>query len=240
MKFFFGCLYLVCCSLCAQPFRIVSSEFVPHNGEHLPKQGYAIELVRQIFESEQQDVFFEFLPWPRALKQAKDGDAVAIVSLWYDTDRAAYLSYPTPLYQNVIKFYHHARLPIRFQQLSDLKQKKLRLGVVRGYSYHPSLNQIPFSRVEVNSDLESLKMLVLGRVDLVIMEQKVAEYLLATELASHHQQVSSTGPAFEEKPMYLAFSKAHPAAAALQQKFEQGMQKLKQQHRFNSALPKYR
>jgi len=223
----------------AEQLRIVSSEFVPHNGEHLPQQGYAIELVRRIFALEQQEVRFEFLPWPRALKQAKDGEAVAIVSLWYDKARAEYLHYPTPLYQNIVRFYHHTRQPIHFQQLSELNKTKLRLGIVRGYSYHPSLKSAPFTFFEVHSDLESLKMLALGRVDLVVMEQKVAEYLLATELASFQNQISSTGPIFEEKPMYLAFSKAHPAAAALQQKFEQGMQRLKQQQRFEPALPKY-
>lgn len=57
----------------ADSLRIVSSEFIPHNGEHLPNQGYAIQMLREIFASQQQEVHFEFLPWPRALLQAKEG-----------------------------------------------------------------------------------------------------------------------------------------------------------------------
>lgn len=239
MKTLLYSLLFFCSMLRAEPVRIVSSEFVPHNGEHLPQQGYAIELVRQIFASQQQQIQLEFLPWPRALKQVQQGQAAAIVTLWYDSDRARYLHYPTPLYTNYIRFYQHNAKPVTFKKLSDLSQQRLRLGMVRGYSYHPAVRALPFEFVAVNSDLESLKMLALGRVDLVIAEQMVAEYLLQHELQSYQQQISSTGPLLETKPMYLAFAKHHPAAAALQQKFEQGLQQLKTEQRWQSLLPQY-
>lgn len=232
-------LFLICAVLRAEPVLIVSSEFVPHNGEHLPQQGYAIELVRQIFASQQQQIQIEFLPWPRALKQVQQGQAAAIVTLWYDSDRARYLNYPSPLYSNAIRFYQRKDKPIQFQQLAELAKQQLRLGMVRGYSYHPAVRALPFEFVEVNSDLESLKMLALGRVDLVIAEQMVAEYLLQHELQSYQQQISSTGPLLETKPMYLAFAKHHPAAAALQLKFEQGLQQLKTERRLQSLIPRY-
>ena len=82
-------------------------------------------------------------------------------------------------------------------------------------------------------------MLALGRVDLVICEQMVAEYLLATELTEYRTQLSSTGPVVEARPMYLAFSRAHPDAVLMQQKFEQGLQQLKQQHRLELLQPDY-
>ncbi len=233
-----GFLFM-CLMLRAEPVRIVSSEFVPHNGEHLPQQGYAIELVRQIFASQQQQIQIEFLPWPRALKQVQQGQASAIMTLWYDSDRASYLHYPTPLYANYIRFYQRNDKPIQFQQLAELAKQQLRLGMVRGYSYHPSVRALPFEFVEVNSDLESLKMLALGRVDLVIAEQMVADYLLRHELHSYQQQISSTGPLLETKPMYLAFAKHHPAAAALQLKFELGLQQLKTEQRLQSLIPQY-
>lgn len=68
-------------SVQAEALRIVSSEFVPHNGENLPNQGHAVQLVREIFAAQQQDIQIDFLPWPRALLQAKQGEAAAIVSV---------------------------------------------------------------------------------------------------------------------------------------------------------------
>lgn len=220
----------------ADPLRIVSSEFVPHNGEHLPNQGYAIQMLREIFASQNQEVHFEFLPWPRALLQAKEGEAVAIVTIWYSVERAQYLNYPTPLYSNKVMLYHNKQRPVLFTQLEQLPATKLRLGMVRGYSYPQEIDNLPFDKVEVNTDLESLKMLALGRVDLVICEQKVAEYLLKTELASY-STIEPTGSPLEEKPMYIAFSKAHPQSAQLQQKYEQGLLHLKQQHRLEVLQP---
>lgn len=239
MNFLCRCLLFAIFSLNAETVHIVSSEFVPHNGENLPRQGYAIELVKQIFANEQCDIRIEFLPWPRALQQAKNGEAAAIVTLWYDTTRAEYLNYPTPLYNNVMRLYHHNNRPVSFENLTDLTGKRLILGLVRGYSYNPMIVSAPFELVEVFSDLESLKMLALGRVDLVIAEQMVAEYLLKTELSPYNTLISSVGPVLEEKPMYLAFSKAHPDAASLQQKFERGLFKLKQQQGFQALIPDY-
>lgn len=234
------CLLLCSFVLNAEPIRIVSSEFVPHNGAELPQQGYAIELVRQIFQSQQQQVAFEFLPWPRALKQASEGEAVAIVTIWYDQQRAIDLLYPTPLYTNYIRFYQRNSQPVVFNKLADLtRRQRLRLGVVRGYSYHPAIKALPVTFVELNSDLESLHMLALGRVDLVICEQMVAEHLLQHDLIRYGDQISSTGPVLEEKPMYLAFSRKHPASTALQLKFEQGFRQLKQQKKLATLLPTY-
>jgi len=240
MRLLCCCLLLCSLGLPAETLRIVSSEFVPHNGAALPNQGYAIELVRQIFHSQQQQVQFEFLPWPRALKQARQGDAVAIVTIWYDEERTVDLDYPSPLYLNYVRFFHRTANPVQFRQLSELsKKQRLRIGIVRGYSYHPSVHRLPVTFVELNSDLESLQMLALGRVDLVIAEQMVAEYLLGNDLKRYHDQISVTGPVLEEKPMYLAFSKKHPASAALRQQFEQGLQRLKQQKKLSSLLPTY-
>jgi polar amino acid transport system substrate-binding protein len=220
----------------ADSLRIVSSEFIPHNGEHLPNQGYAIQMLREIFASQQQEVHFEFLPWPRALLQAKEGEAVAIVTIWYSAERAKYLNYPTPLYSNKVMLYHNKQRPVVFTQLDQLPATKLRLGMVRGYSYPEVIEQLPFDKVEVNTDLESLKMLALGRVDLVVCEQQVAEYILKTELASY-STIETTGAPVEERPMYIAFSKAHPHSALLQQKYEKGLLYLKQQHRLEVLQP---
>lgn len=220
----------------ADSLRIVSSEFIPHNGEHLPNQGYAIQMLREIFASQQQEVHFEFLPWPRALLQAKEGEAVAIVTIWYSAERAKYLNYPTPLYSNKVMLYHNKQRPVVFTQLDQLPATKLRLGMVRGYSYPEVIEQLPFDKVEVNTDLESLKMLALGRVDLVVCEQQVAEYILKTELASY-STIETTGAPLEERPMYIAFSKAHPHSALLQQKYEKGLLYLKQQHRLEVLQP---
>lgn len=46
------CLLVLSFALVADPLRIVSSEFVPHNGENLPNQGYAVQLVREIFAAQ--------------------------------------------------------------------------------------------------------------------------------------------------------------------------------------------
>lgn len=220
----------------ADSLRIVSSEFIPHNGEHLPNQGYAIQMLREIFASQQQEVHFEFLPRPRALLQAKEGQAVAVVTIWYSAERAKYLNYPTPLYSNKVMLYHNKQRPVVFTQLDQLPATKLRLGMVRGYSYPEVIEQLPFDKVEVNTDLESLKMLALGRVDLVVCEQQVAEYILKTELASYNT-IETTGAPLEERPMYIAFSKAHPHSALLQQKYEKGLLHLKQQHRLKVLQP---
>jgi polar amino acid transport system substrate-binding protein len=232
-------LFLLSFSLVAEPLRIVSSEFVPHNGEHLPNQGHAIQLVREIFATQHQDIQIEFLPWPRALLQARQGEAVALISVWFDSERTDYLHYPTPLYTNYMKFYHNSAKPIRFTELEQLSKTPLRLGVVRGYSYPQAIKALPFEWIEVSTDLESLKMLALGRVDLVICEQMVAEYLLSKELSDYSAQLSSTGPVVEARPMYLAFAKAHPDSEVMQHKFEQGLLQLKQQHRLEFLQPNY-
>lgn len=208
----------------AHIWPVVSSDFVPHNGEHLPGQGPAVILVKAIFEQQAVQTNLQFLPWPRALKMARTGQAAAVLTLWYDKERARDLIYPTPLYQNETVFLQNNNAPLPATPLDALQNSRLRLGLVRGYSYPEVVRNANAQKVELLSDHESLQMLARGRVDFVIVERWVAQHIIRTELTEAQNVLRVVGPVLERKPMYIAFSRNYSGIAQLVAHYEAGLQ----------------
>jgi len=203
---------------------VVSSDFLPHNGVALPGHGPAILLVDAIFRQRGVKTELQFLPWPRALKMARSGQAAAILTIWYDDERARDLIYPTPLYQNEMVFLHNTLAPLAEVPLQALQNKQLRLGVVRGYSYPAEVQRATVQKVEVLSDSEALQMLARQRVDFVVAERWVAQHIISTELGAMRHLLSAVGPVLERKPMYIAFSRYYPGIEQLIADYEAGLQ----------------
>ncbi len=204
---------------------VVSSDFVPHNGEGLPGQGPAVALTQAIFQSQGVRTQVQFLPWPRALKIARSGQAAAILTLWYDDERSQDLIYPTPLYQNEMVFLQNNRAPLLATPLEALKNSTLRLGLVRGYSYPAVVRAAQAQKIELLSDHETLEMLVRQRVDFVVAERWVADHIIRTELSAEKAAISTVGPVLERKPMYIAFSRHYPGIEQLVAQYEAGLRR---------------
>lgn len=215
---------------------IATGEQPPHSSRHSSSNGFINHIVQAAFNTQDIEVKFVFMPWPRTYKETAEGDFVA-TSFWYRDAKHQDKFYGsvTILHDRVVFFRKKSALP--FIGLDDAKRHKLRLGLTRGYTYNQEIwawqRQFPSLVSVVNSDLQNFKMLFLGRIDIFPSDEISGWYTLNKHFGSEQvQTIETVGQDLLEQQATILFSKAHPDAQRLLQVFNEGIQQLKQNGTF--------
>ncbi len=212
----------------AETVQISTGHTPPMASSAAPYQGYLSHVISVAFE--QVDIYteFVFLPWSRAYKEAKEGAFVA-TSYWYQDQKHLPYFYPSNAitYDRVVFFKRKSHFDV--QGLADIKRKRLRLGLTRGYTYTEELwryaGQNPAVVSVVNTDMQNFKMLLMGRIDVFVADEISGWYALNHNFSPELVQTITTvdKELFSQKG-HLMFSKAHPDAQRLLQLFNRGLE----------------
>jgi ABC-type amino acid transport substrate-binding protein len=195
--------------------RLASLEWAPYVGRDLPRQGYAAEVLRAACARHGVDVEIDFLPWARALLLARRGDYDGLFPEYYDASREPEFRFSVPFPGGPVGLYQRRDRGIRYRVDPrvdlDAALRGLagyRIGVVRGYLNNPVFDAADYlQKEEAVSDAVNLRKLYYGRVDLAFIDQRVADYLLATDLRELRPALAMVEPAIEEKPLYVAYAR---------------------------------
>lgn len=201
--------------------------------------GFHIELLQQVAKQIEIPIRFESVPWARALRMIRYGEADAISYISETPERAQYALF---LPDNAISHTEHYLLshrehnkPVDFS--GDLQQLQGKvIGVQRGYSYGPLFDQSEdIEKLTINSVEQMVALLKGSRIDLAILS--LAEY----------QQLKHT-PAFSglthlphplsSRPNYIAFSKKRNLSDKAR-RFATGLKAFKQTREYRQLLHKY-
>lgn len=220
-----------------QRIVLASSDYVPHYGAELLRQGAVSEIVRRAFVMEGIDIEIAFMPFARALHDTKLGLYDGILAIWYTEERAKQLLYSDAIYSNQIVLFKRAselRLP---DDLTRILESNSTVGLVTGYAQITSLLNSRLSKVSVATDEQVFRMLALKRVDLVPADLQNGLFLLQ-QLPEPMQQIpiNWVSEPLEEKPMYLAFPRQKAGSEELQQRFNRGLQQLRQSGELEQIL----
>lgn len=211
----------------AKRLIFASSEYPPHYGTDLPLQGAGVEIVRRAFALRQLQIEVAFMPFARALYDTQQGQYAGIIAIWHTDAHTEHFLYSDPIYDNQIVLFKRADEFQHFNDLADLLAGEGTLGLVTGYAQNALLTNSRFNKVSVTTDEQVLSMLALGRVDLVPADLQNGLYLIAKLPAAQRKTpLDWITPVLEYKPMYLAFPKARPESAFLQQQFNLGLEEL--------------
>ncbi|GGW70243.1 substrate-binding periplasmic protein [Alishewanella tabrizica] len=221
------------------PQRLIfaSSEYLPHYGTDLPKQGAMVEIIRRAFALQDVQIEIAFMPFARALHDTQQGQYAGLIAVWHTPERAAHFLYSEPIYANEIVLFKRANTFNHISDIAELLRSEGTLGLVTGYAQHPKLLQSNLEKVSVATDAQVFQMLVRERVDVVPADLQNGLYLIAKLPA----ELSSTSldwllPAIELKPMHLAFPKSRPESAQLHQQFNVGLRALQQSGELEQIL----
>jgi len=215
---------------------LVSGELPPQTSAELPHFGYINHLIAQAFARVNIKAEFEFLPWARAYKEAKEGRYIAS-SYWYNDPKHHENFYASDgiISERTLFFRKVSDLPIK--TFADVKRHGLRIGLTRGYTYtqdmwqyasdNPSLVSI------VNTQKQSFKMLLMGRIDIYPAEEVSGWYSLTHHFSAEQvQTIETTKTALTELMVSVMFSKAHPDGKRLMTLFNKGLKLAKQDGTF--------
>ena len=220
--------------------QIATGELAPYATALRPDNGIALSVVQEAFQIQGFDVRYTFLPWSRALAETRvgkwDGSAYWGKKPVHETD---FLISDNVLTEQWV-FLHRKTLRFDWQTWSDLRP--YRMAMVRDYTYTPALwamAQAGEIKVEhLSDDLSALKLLLLGRVELVPMERNVACDLLrrnfsaedAARLTAHPKLMTDTFTT------HLMLPRKRAESGARMQAFNQGLKHLKDSGRHVQLL----
>ncbi len=197
--------------------RFADSPFPPYTigeeGDH-DAQGIGPEIVREACRRMGVECTIELHPWQRVLRMLQTGDADAVPAVMEAPERDWYLTLTEPLvHTREIIFYNVTECPgFTWHEYSDLRG--LRIGLVDGYAYGAEFRDAVTSYgLEIDysgSTEENLRKLIAGRVDLVVEEEIVAEYLLRRLPGG--SVVAGSTHTVTAYDFHIAFSRFSPAS----------------------------
>lgn len=211
----------------ATTLRLAADRWPPYVDTLLPDSGIATAIVtaalaRAGFTSE-----FQQVPWARAVQGLGDGRYDVLVTVWYDPARTQIGQYSDAYLLNRILFWRKRGADIHFDRdLAALRDYSI--AVSRGYAYSPAFTQDEhLHKVPVRNFAMGLEMLVAGRVDLAIEDERVGRYVLGQQAVPLQYQVEPMPVPLAEPDLHILVSLKHPDHEKIVQGFNRAIAAMK-------------
>jgi ABC-type amino acid transport substrate-binding protein len=227
--------------------RLATLDWEPYIGERLPDQGYCAALIRAAYAEQGVDVRIEFYPWARALHLARTGAVDGLMPEYFNPSREAEFVFsdafpggPLVLYKRKADAIAFAADPLAHQDAALRKLVGKRFGVVRGYLNTPVFDAASYlAKEEANDDATNLRKLAYGRIDLAVIDRRVAEHLIRTDYPGYAAKIEPMDPPLADNPLYIAFSKKAPHLQRSRAAFNQGLASLRAKGAIDQLYERY-
>jgi polar amino acid transport system substrate-binding protein len=215
-----GLLLLTTLTLAASPqskdLRLVSTVWPPFaNVAGQPR--FALDLVEAALDRSgvpSATTFVDNTQYTSAMTTGPfDGSGAA----WRDAQREKALVYSQPYLENRLILIARLGGDVSARALAALKGR--RLGVVEGYAYGEELERSGATLVRANSQEDSLRLLLDGKVDYTLMDALVVQYILENypEEAKTRLQIGTAS--LVTRSLHLAVRRSRPDADSIIQRF---------------------
>ncbi len=182
------------------PFRIADSS-APSGFK-----GLDIEILNEISEKLNIKIQVRRSPWARSLENIKSGESDIITGVAHTDERAEFIDYIEPSYYSVTPvFYVHKGKGHLIKNYNDLYAYSIGYSIKSAY-FEPFNSDRKLNKVELSTEAQLIRMLILGRVDVIIgTNPNLAYDLLQAGESSKVEPVFYTPP--KETKLYIGLSK---------------------------------
>jgi len=217
----------------ARKLVLAATEYPPYYSETLDRDGPVAELTVTALQKAGHEVEVRFMPWARALKLGEQGKVDGLIGVWRSPERERAFLYSEPVVSNRIVLCRNGTAgPDKFTNFEALRP--LTVGVVRGYADPPGLSAAGVKTEPVTHDLQNLRKLAAGHLDLVLIDSRVSEYLINKHLGEAGARINCLQPAVQEHPQFLVVSRSAADAKAIVAGFNEQMQRLRRSGEFKA------
>lgn len=214
----------------SQEISIGVDEWPPFASETapLPNKGLSVEILNTVFKAAGYTPTIKVLPWPRVIRGLERGKLDAIGNLWYTDAIAKWAIYSTPYHHSHLKFITSKNKTVAFETLQDLKPFKIGIGI--GYTTNTDFDtSTELKKIEIPLSSNGMKMILLGRLDMVLDSEEVFLYLLCHDLREAAKEFKILEKSLIPSPIYVGVAKNHPQGETLIQDFNANFSQLNEQ-----------
>ncbi|WP_167870052.1 ABC transporter substrate-binding protein [Shewanella sp. WXL01] len=193
-------------ALAAEEMKLSMLDWPPFTSVSLPDKGISALVVKQALYTIDIEPEFHHLPWNRAMRLVNSGKQVGYFPEYqYQSEQ---LIFSDPIGQSPIMLLFIKGKPISWQTQHDLTQYTL--GVNTGYINTKVIDDNIASgkqRVELTStEYQSIQVLLAGRVDAIVIDKHVFEYLKSDPYVKQHiDKLQLDDKILENKHLHIAF-----------------------------------
>lgn len=219
-------LLALCAPLQARQVVLATTAWEPYIGPDLPGQGYVAEVAREALARSGHSLRLVFLPWARAVHMARHCQVDGYLPEYDSRDLRRTFLFSAPFPGGPIGFFKRRDHAIRWRDLDSLKPYCI--GVVRGYVNTPEFDaRTDLRKQYVNNDETNLRMLLAGRIDLMLADEHVGHVLARKISPEAAAGIEFLLPPLEDKDLFVCFPAHRPASGELLEAFNHGLEKLK-------------
>jgi polar amino acid transport system substrate-binding protein len=200
-------------------------------------QGMSVDIVTAAFAATHTEIELRAYPYARCMHMALNGELLACFNTAPDARIANdYLLPKAPLFSDDILLWARTAQASPVTDLAQLSGRKVAVTIGYEYGTRFDSNQ-QLVRVPVRKDLYGFLMLRKKRVDYSVAYRGTAEQLFRErpELAGEFTAVAN----LDRPQLFLSFSRQNPAAPALMERFEQGMQLIHSNGRYQQIIQQW-
>ncbi|MGX9460802.1 substrate-binding periplasmic protein [Shewanella sp. A14] len=167
--------------------------------------GFSIDIIQAMMQVTQQSADIEIYPFNRALQLIKSHKNIALFLIAKRPEREVNMKWVGPIISSGVYFYQKRDSALSLAHLEDLKRVQ-NIGVVLDNADHTYLDSQGFTNLSTDkAQLQSLKMLHYGRVDVAPMSELVMPFL-AKAANIDINTIKRTQIKLYDSTLYIAFS----------------------------------
>lgn len=234
----------------AEPSKVltvVADTYCPYNcaAGTIP-EGLILDLTREVFEPKGYQVRYKVVPWTRALKMVKDGQAdIALGSPPEEAETHGLIKGKEAIAYSTDCVYVHADNPLKFNNRADDLNSLNKVGTVVDFQYYEQFDEwlkrpenmkknFP-SRGETASQTNLIH-LAHGRLDGVIETSAVMDYLIMQQKFERKVRVAGCQ---SQQQVFNLFSPKRKDAQQLAAELDSGILALEKSGKIKEILARY-
>lgn len=193
----------------AEVVTLTSLDWCPYTCANSSGQGVTSAIVRAAFKSQGYDLKIQFLPWNRAVFNARNEPEVAGYFPEYPGSTPGFKLSPEIGF-GPLGLVEAVDKPVVWKTVADLANVKL--GIVSGYLNTPDLDQRISAHAQpidmAMDDASNIRKVGVGRIDAAVIDANVFNYLLKNDpsLAVVKTKVRMNPRLLDSKSLHVAFT----------------------------------
>ena len=223
----------------AREISMLTVEWAPHYGSTLPEKGLTTALVKAAFKAGGHTSEVEFVPWPRALADVKEGKADVVMGAYRNKEREADYYFSDPIYFLDTGLIARPGLGKNsYNSLRDLSSYTI--GISRGWANSEEFDAANYLNKEVatNPNL-NIRKLYRGRVDMAVMNFDLFRYEAKKE-GFCLNDVEFMYPPLETHGLYIMSSRRISDYESIIKDFNRGLDTIRKNGTFDRIVSRFR